>query len=241
MVGDAARRRRKRREAGAGPIRAKSVDQQQSKRIVRLEKKVAYIAQPELKNFSTQRQAFATNTNAAVLVHLSTITQGTGDIYRVGDRIMVKHLRFELLAASSGVFNWIRVILFQDNRYDGTDLLGAEMLYDYSVTNTYNSNFLSPFNSDFVATRGSGKKMVRILADLKATIAEKTTAAGYQTSGNYKHLKFDKYWNKGLEVNFNGAAYETGQIYAMILPGRSTTAADNPEYSYNGYIEFTDI
>ncbi|AXH73789.1 MAG: hypothetical protein [Cressdnaviricota sp.] len=218
-------------------FRTKTVDSQQTKAIRTLQKKVKYINQPELKTHLYNSYGSTTNQYSNVIsLHLLTDTDlGTGNDERIGDSIRVKQLYFSLFCvAPAASMNYVRVILFQDKRYTGSAVTGDQLLQDYSTTNLSHNNLHSRINDSYVNDKKDGGKGINILWDSYVIPIDDALGRG-------SRMMFNRTWNAGLKVNYEGGTNGPGQIFAALFPGNSTTASNNSFITFYSQIRFTDV
>lgn len=221
----------------------KAVDKRQDRKIRRL----SAALRPEQKFFysaSAVNVIPAQSTNAVVLTTLVAINNGNGSSARVGDRIKVSRIDFRLRAympPASSQANWIRVIIYQDNRYTGTDLTGLQLLSQYNVTDTSDANLYSDYNNTYVNTAVEKGKPVRVLMDRKIYFSYfSTTATQAIADRSVGMISFKKTYKTGKIVNYTGNTQAAGNVVCAVFPGSDTTAASNPAYSWLSCIYFTD-
>jgi hypothetical protein len=221
----------------------KSIDKVQNRKIAKLSRQI----RQEQKFFHTLGSVNvipAQNTNAVVLQTLTAVNNGNISTARVGDRISVSRIVFSLRAyipQGASQANWLRVIIYQDNRYTGTDLTGLQILPQYNVTDTSDSNLYSDYNNTYVNTAVEKGKQVTILMDKKLYFGYFSTTATQAVSDRAVGvINFKKTYRREKIVNYTGNTQAGGVIVCAVFPGADTTAAQNPAYSWESCIYFTD-
>lgn len=66
------------------------------------------------------------------------------------------------------------------------------------------------------------------------------TSYAYIATHDQRHFHFSKTFKKPLQVAYEGANYEAGQIFVCTFPGSDTTVADCPYLSWQTHLMFTD-
>lgn len=230
-------------------------DKQQDKKIRRLASQL----KPEVKSATISNVANTVATQYAMAIQQFTLTgnanidRGVGGAQRVGDRISVIGLELRGFCSqytANVYFGTTRLIILQDNRYNGTALTGLEVLQAYNATDTSNGNFCSGYNPDQVNTRYEKGKAVRILYDKRIMCdgifldeRDVAPATGISTAGSVydtRHFKWIKKFKKPLLVNYKDDTDKTGQLYLMLFNGASTTAVNNNAVAFQVQVLFTD-
>lgn len=223
------------------------VDKQQDKKIQALTRKL----EPEYKYYSTfdgNGGIYQGRTNAMATFNLtSAIAQGDAVNERTGNQIFVHRIKVDVLAVMNSATvengNFVRVILVQNNQYDGTQLVGQEVLLNYTTTDLATYNAVSVWNPAYISSKLTGKKGVRVLWDKMVHFGSLLTLPTVsQTLGGtiQAHLKFDKIFKKPLRVQYDGANARAGNIYMFMFPGYDTTAAYNPDVTNQQTVWYTD-
>lgn len=227
-----------------GKKKKRSVDKRQSRQIRQLQQWVS----PELKNFVTYH---ATNsipgqsTNAIVVTNIANPSQGTAGNNRIGNAISVHNIELHGSclnpATSVSQLQFVRIMIVQDNRYNGTDPTGAEILTDYNVTDVSMANAYSTYNSNFVRHRKSGKnEPIRVLYDHVCYLPSNlVTTSGCATQIQCA-FDFKKMFKRPLKVQFEGSNAEAGQIFVCAFAGSDTTGNSNPYYGWTAMVKYTD-
>lgn len=237
-------------------LKATKKDRQQDKKLRRL----AQALKPEVKSVvisnvaNTVATQYAMAMQAFLLTGNAFIDRGTAGGQRVGDRISIVGLELRGFCSqytANIYFGTTRIIILQDNRYNGTVLTGLEVLSAYNATDTSNGNFCSGYQPDMVNTRYEKGKPVRILYDKRIMcdgifLEERDVApsTGISTAGSVydtRHFKWIKKFKKPLTVNYNDATDKAGQVYLMLFNGASTTAVNNNAVCFQVQILYTDI
>lgn len=215
----------------------KSIDKKQNIKIRRLEN----MCEPEVKQFTTFDGASNIQTaraNPMVLFNFTSgLAQGVTGTNRIGDEVCIHKIDFRLICTPGNVLTnspqVFRSIIYQDNRYSGTDLTGAQILQSYSEVDGNNSNMLSPHNPDYVSTKLGGSQHVRILYD---------KTHGLTDTGNVKTTVYSyiKTFKKPLKVKYVGSTATQGQVLLALFPGIDATAGNNPLIALQKTIYYTD-
>jgi len=219
-------------------------DKKQDKRLKRIERNFL----PELKHGITTE---GTNTgyyvqfsNALITGSLTGINQGDDVSNRTGDSILVKKIKFKLIAnckaGATSNFNWIRALIIQDNIYNGIAPTAAELLSAWSVTDGNNLNAIAPINYDFFDRKGE-KKGKRLLMDKLIRFGENTTTATQAVvDKSMGTMTYSKTFKKPLQVNYQTNNEKAGRITLCLFPGNDTTLGSNPEFTWISQVEFYD-
>lgn len=219
----------------------KKIDKDQNKRIARIEREF----KPEEKRYFVQEPigtgGFVQATNALQITNISLMAQGDSVVTRTGNTIKLKQIHFELYASPFNTTtdsSFLRVMILQDNTWNGTDPVGTDILQNYDTTDQHYTNAIVGYNLNRIDSRIQGKKGIRVLMD-------KTLTFGSYIAGNVagplvRHLKWVKNFKKALQVNYNAATAGTGQIFLAIFPGADTTALQNVGYTWYNTLYFTD-
>lgn len=222
----------------------KTKDKKQDKKIRQL-----YLwAKPELKQVVTNH---ATNcipgqsTNDMVATQITAISAGTAGNQRIGDAVQVHAIEFGLSCLNPGnstnQLQFIRCMIVQDRRYNGTAPVGGEILQGYNVTDVSMANAYSGYNTAFVKDRLSNRAgQIRVLYDRTIFLASNVL----NTSGVEFHpqlgLHYKKTFRKPLTVGYEGSGSEEGQIFVCVFPGSDTTGNSNPYYGWQALVRYSD-
>jgi len=219
------------------------------KEVKKIERQIAHL-KPEIKYLNVSNPAFPGNdqfSNAVIGVNItSLIAQGTTSLTRVGDRIRMVHFKCTLLVRASTLpailagasNNFMRCILIYDGTYRGTSLTGAQVLYSYNLTDGSVANYVSVYNEDFINQKDDRGKNVTVLFDKKVMLNQ--AAAPYNTTPLFHTFKLDKKLRNRIS-NYNGANQETGNLQLYLFAGGSTNPVNNPLFSYDFELGYTDI
>jgi len=227
------------------PVAKKSIDKKQTRAIRQLQRDT----KPELKDLvitSAANSLVVQNTNGYQITSIAAVPQGDGSNNRVGDKVKVKHITFNLTAYSANSAaqesNALRCIILHDKRWTGTDLTANQILSNYNTTNLSWNNFQSTKNIDYVNMLGQRGKGVDVLYDKVLEFGPLTTTATQSVADNViKKLSYNKTFKVGKLVQFSGATAATGQIFVVIFPGNSTTNTQNPNYVWYSDVYYTDV
>lgn len=235
----------------------KSKDVKQDKAI----KKLQNLIKPEWKNHVARFEGAAsnipiqpTNANAMVADHITAIAQGTAANQRIGNTIFVRRIAIRGSCLNPGEltnqFQFVRIMIVQDNRYNGTAPAGAEILNNYSVTDVDMMNAYSQPNYTYIAHKDFNRGgRIRILYDKtiyltsdSATVHTSSPDTAYAYSNTHPQYGFSKVLNfkKPLVVTYEGSNYESGQIFVCTFPGSDTTNTDDPYLSWMTHVMYTD-
>lgn len=224
----------------------KSVDKKQSKAIRTIQRMI----KPEMKIYVNRSQANGLtieSTNAVVGNPISNMSAGTNGSERIGDKVYVKSIEFNLFAHSANLAfpktNFLRVMIVHDRRFlTSNALTGGQLLNQYALTTGSYVNALSTPQNDMINTTIAGRgKSVDLIYDKTLYFGQLSTGAGVSVAyGTIQHIKFKKTFKIAKQVNFEGTTASTGQFYVFIFPGESTTASDNPWYVWESYAHFYD-
>jgi len=230
-----------------------SVDKKQDRRLRKLEQK---IGDPEYKQVGTIYPGIgavpAALSNAVSVNGLSDIVaQGTSSSDRIGDQIRVYKIRFRLAAqyTENAGLQFVRVLIGQDHKYDGTSPTGAQLLTSYDTVNNTVTNAQTPLNADFCTLRGLDSRKVKstkfysILYDKVIWLPTVTAPGGTitPTVQPVKTMSWDKTFKYGLPVQYSGANQKAGRIFLAMFPGNSTSAGKNPVVNMNVEIYWKDL
>lgn len=184
------------------------------------------------------------NSNAMVTTNVSNMGQGTAVNQRVADRVKVTRLLFRCRVYAPQVLSqiqWFRVIIYQDNRYTGTDLTGAQLLASYNTTNTSQLNLYSDYDQTYVNTKTERGKSVKILFDKRIVFGYNSTITTQSFADKSVALiNYDKVFKSPKIVNYTGATNATGQIFVATFCGSSTVSTNNPWFSWASHLYYTD-
>lgn len=221
-----------------------SKDRQQDRKI----RQIARWARPELKTFETLHATNAIpgqSTNALVATNISAVVNGATAIDRIGSSIDVHAIEVRGSCLNPGTstsqLQFLRIMIVQDKRYNGTAPQGGEVLKNYNTTDVSMGNAYSSWNTNFVAMRGSGKGgQIRVLYDHTCFLPSNlTTTSGTATQVQCPFM-YKKFFKKPIKVQYDGATGETGQLFVLVFPGSDTTGNDNPYYGWTACIRFSD-
>lgn len=244
--------KRYKRKRGKG-----GVDRKQNKAIRMLKN----LVKPEWKNHVARYEGQAncvpiqpTLANIMQADHISAIAQGTSGSTRVGNSIQVRRIAIRGSCLNPGELTnqlqFVRIMIIQDLRYNGTAVTGAEMLTSYSVTDADMQNAYSQPNYNFVAhkqfNRGGRIKVLldkTIYLDSDSGVVHTSvpdTAYAYIATHRQKQFHWSKTFKKPLTVSYEGANYEAGQLFVCTFAGSDATGNDDPYLSWQTHIMFTD-
>lgn len=222
----------------------KTKDKKQDKKI----RQLTLWAKPELKQKLTNQAADAIpgqSTNALVATQITDIAAGTAGNQRIGDAVQVHKIEFALSCLNPGdstnQLQFIRVMIVQDQRYNGTAPTGGELLHGYNVTDVSMSNAYSGYNTAFVKNKLSNRAgNIRVLFDRTVYLPSNVvTTSGCSFHPQFQ-VQFKKVFRKPLTVGYEGANYEAGQIFVCVFPGSDTTGNSNPYYAWQALVRYSD-
>lgn len=215
----------------------KAVDKTQDKRLTRLENLVV----PEYK-YSFATESYERNTNALQSVGLINPTRGTSFNERVGDQISVKKITFNCRVYSDSGYsgNWVRFIILQHGTYS-QPLSIDKLLYNNDLTDKEDDTAWVRIDPDVNSVQfHRDNKKNKVIMD--KTLFVGTYIGGSNTvDGSTKTYNWSKVFTKPLQIYYDGSNLSTGALYLYICPGNSTTAANNPQYSYMVNIDWFDM
>lgn len=222
----------------------KSKDKKQDKKLKQL-----YVwAKPEVKQKVTNQATDCIpgqSTNAMVATQITDIAAGTAGNQRIGDAIQVHSIDFGLSCLNPGnstnQLQFIRVMIVQDKRYNGTAPTGGEILHGYNVTDVSMANAYSGYNTSYIKSKLSNRAgQIKVLYDKTIFLSSNVL----NTSGCEFHpqmgIKFRKNFKTPLTVGYEGANYEEGQIFVLVFPGSDTTGNSNPYYAWQALVRYSD-
>lgn len=196
--------------------------------------------------------------NNLVLQNLSILAQGTDSFQRIGRKTQVKYIKLRCGWTATNVVDatikadslqcnvpYVRVFVFQDYSYDPTipnTPLGPQLFSSYSVANGLIQNAISSYNTDYVYEKGFANKGVRykMLYDsgpilmnnpLNSTYSDRTSKCRVKTI----KVKKPTFYNTAVSTDTSD-----GTIWLGWFQGVSTTAANNPTFSYHARLIYSD-
>lgn len=205
-------------------------------------------SKPELKQKVTNQAADAIPaqaTNALVATQITDIAAGTAGNQRIGDAVQVHKIEFALscsnLNTSASQLQFVRVMIVQDQRYNGTAPTGGELLQSYNVTDVSMSNAYSAYNTAFIRSKLANRAgNIRVLFDRCLYLSTNVLTTSGTSFHPQAHVRFSKVFRKPLTVGYEGANYEAGQIFVCVFPGSDTTANVNPYYAWQATVRYSD-
>lgn len=218
-----------------------------TKRLNKVEKKVQYIGQPELKYIQRIEPPFQANVFTAVnpLIEIET---GSGEEERIGNRISVKRIKLHFNVKFTGLnalTQAVRIIIFKDAGNSNT-LTSANLLYPGSATPSVQS-MTSLYNPDWVNHWKARGKNYTILRDviLKHPLYPMQPITGENGIYPYQVVfkKFDIKFSEHIAIwdGAGGADLVKNRIWFVIYPGTTGASENNPEISYTYQIFYTDV
>lgn len=237
----------KRRYSKAKPKTA--VDKKQEKEIRYLKRMVKL---PEVKlqfNVKNNPLELTAGTNAMTQFLLTDIAQGVTSGTRTGDQISVRAMKMDFISnyqdALNGVSNFLRVMIVRIKGLYRT-ITPSQLLQFYQVAATQRfDNMLSPYNTDYTRQPSlmpdSNDCDQHVLMDKIIPFDPVKFTTSGMTTTKFKKFTFIKHFRKPLSVTWsdNGSQAQ-GHIALIVLPGCSTSSANNPAFTWQNTVYFTD-
>jgi len=228
----------------------KSKDAKQDKALKRLTRVVKRI-EPEVKYYTRldgHSGAYQGDTNALQnLDFTGGITQGTDNAQRIGNKIQIRRIQFRAMAVMNSATvtngNWMRFILYQMKIYNGSAALNSELLLTASTLDGKNQSACSVVNPAFCTQKLYGKNQpIRILYDKTIMFGSNVGGAGVVGFGGQTNhiVSYDKVYKVPLQVQYDSATAENGQVFLAVFPGNDTTAGSNVDWTLNATVFYTD-
>lgn len=153
----------------------------------------------------------------ALITRLSSIAQGTSDINRVGDRVLLNGLSFKFNCVAADAVNRMRVSIIRWQEDDGSTLPSNSQVYQ-----NISSNIQSFFNYD-----GLKAGRFKVLYDKVVDV---------ELNNGDTQLYFHKTFNlKKAQIGFTGSLSGRGHIYCIVNSDSGLT----PHPSFDGLARLT--
>lgn len=221
------------------PLKA-AKDAKQDRQIATLKRQVRAQA-PEVKWYTTPYQLVPVQSGSMAPVNLGLtagVVLGNSPNTRVGNTIKVKQIRFRIMAYQDASFlQAMRIIMYRSNDPIGAPLAPADLLLNYNAASGNTQNMLSTINHINCSTGlYKSKKLKSIIMYDKVVTFPAVALTGNPT----RMITYNKVFKTPIEVGYNNAATDAGQIVVAVFPGLNTTTANNPFWSFEGHVFYTD-
>lgn len=228
-------------------ITTKTVDDQQSKRIMKLEKQVRTIRKVEIKQQTDTLSA--TGDVFYVNAITDSITQGTGVDRRTGDSIQLKRceLTFHVKGnpyANTSFSQWVRIMVVWGSSDDAPS--GSELLEGYTGLQEEVA-YLQHANASVDDAYNKSKRFTILydkMVNMNLPWFTYDSAVATDQLVSTPHTKtFKKVfkWKVGKTCNYEGNTPQDGRLWVAIFPGADSGPDPfNPEVYYGYRIFYQD-
>lgn len=226
-----------------------AIDKKQEKDIRYLKHMVKL---PEMKvqfNGKNTPLEMTSDTNAMIQFKLTPMAQGITSGTRIGDAVNVHQIRFKGIAnykdALGGVSNFLRFMIVRIKGLYRT-LTPSQVLQFYQIASTQRfDNMISPYNTDYVRAPNinydSKDNDTVILWDKVIPFDPVNTVTSGSTTTKFKYFTHTKIFKRPIPVTWADNGNDgMGHLVLLVLPGCSVSASNNPAYTWDCNVYFTD-
>lgn len=214
------------------------------------------VKRPEMKQIFTYKNLpieLTANTNAMVQYLLTDTVVGSsgsgasGSGIRIGDEIDVHRIKLDIIYNYPdplyGNANFLRFILMRiKGLYRTVTPNQVLQLYQVAATQRFD-NMISHYNADYTrdpSVPDSKDNDQHILWDKIIPLDPVELTTSGMTTTKFRRIIVNKTFKRPLSVTYNANTQAMGHVVLLVLPGQSTSSANNAGWTFNCSTYFTD-